>query len=189
MNPQGSSLARFQIGCRRPSACPSTIEAPPPTSSGRCVDPRFDARETGCRPDDPRPHMQSNNMAHVGIRTRQASGRQGIRNPQFPKENRVSSAARPTISGYLPVLERVIPEGVEPPFPLCKRGVVAIGPRDDARLLVTSSSTGGSRTHRHQTLEPDRYANSRTVPSIALRQLRHSRLIAGPGVEPRHPSL
>jgi hypothetical protein len=24
----------------------------------------------------------------------------------------------------------IIPEGVEPPFPLCKRGVVAIGPRD-----------------------------------------------------------
>ena len=27
-------------------------------------------------------------------------------------------------------LDPVVPEGVEPPFPLCKRGVVAIGPRD-----------------------------------------------------------
>src|SRR3954452_20102449 len=40
----------------------------------------------------------------------------------------------------------VVPEGVEPPFPVCKTGVVAAGPRDEC------SRTGGSRTHRHQTL-------------------------------------
>ena len=30
-------------------------------------------------------------------------------------------------------LEPVVPEGIEPPFPLCKRGVVAVGPRDGIR--------------------------------------------------------
>ncbi len=137
-------------------------------------------------------------------------------NPHSPWGNRVSSAARPTVSGYLPsepilhewtagesnpdllvasqasfrwtsspsvdreprsaresnsvrLLTReacrqrtrrpscsihrcqVVPEGVEPPFPLCKRGVVAIGPRDGDRSFWPSS-TGGSRTHRHQAL-------------------------------------
>ena len=117
-------------------------------------------------------------------------------NPHSPRGNRVSSAARPTVSGYLPdqlhranewttgesnpdllvasqasfrwtsspsfsitnqgppenrtrspslqgrhaagapadhnssSMSQVVPEGVEPPFPLCKRGVVAVGPRD-----------------------------------------------------------
>ena len=70
----------------------------------------------------------------------------------------------------------VIPEGVEPPFPLCKRGVVSrwttgrhtsSGPpgnrtpiswlqarcRPVGPAAHLSSSTGGSRTHRHQALE------------------------------------
>src|SRR5579885_2063565 len=31
-----------------------------------------------------------------------------------------------------PPLTRIVPEGVEPPSPLCKRGIVAVGPRDVA---------------------------------------------------------
>jgi hypothetical protein len=141
-------------------------------------------------------------------------------NPHSPRGNRISNAARPTVSGYLPgtIVDRknrewtagesnpdflvagqvssrwtssplfskprsaresnsvhlptteacrqrtrgpyafmnesqsVVPEGVEPPFPLCRRGVVAIGPRDD-RLQSFSSGTSGSRTHRHQILD------------------------------------
>jgi hypothetical protein len=46
----------------------------------------------------------------------------------------------------------VVPEGVEPPFPLCKRGVVAIGPRDD-RLKPLPNGTSGIRTHKHQALD------------------------------------
>ena len=30
----------------------------------------------------------------------------------------------------------VVPEGIEPPFPLCKRGVVAAGPRDEEQTEV-----------------------------------------------------
>jgi hypothetical protein len=46
-------------------------------------------------------------------------------------------------------LSRVVPEGVEPPFPFCKKGVVAIGPRDGLRS-ASFNSRRGSRTHRHQ---------------------------------------
>ena len=139
----------------------------------------------------------------------QSSGRRGISNPHSPQGNRVSSAARPTVSGYLPVnsifnavdhrgveprspgckpgvvpldqqpgfkkiqqrsaresnsvplltkkgcrrrtrgpssfipkSDRIVPEGVEPPFPLCKRGVVAIGPRDVKRISPRVARVG-----------------------------------------------
>jgi hypothetical protein len=50
-------------------------------------------------------------------------------NPHSPKRNRVSSAARPTVSGYLPLmsmLDGVDHRGVEPRFPGCKPGVVPL---------------------------------------------------------------
>src|SRR5262249_27237840 len=51
-----------------------------------------------------------------------------------------SRASRPT---------RVVPEGVEPPFPLCKRGVVAIGPRDVAFPLTSFPSFPVARAGVH----------------------------------------
>jgi hypothetical protein len=82
-------------------------------------------------------------LHHQGI---QSSGPPGSRTPISWLQARrlsVGPAAR---------IHRIVPEGVEPPFPLCKRGVVAIGPRD-GELFSLPSSTGGSRTHRHQALD------------------------------------
>lgn len=56
-------------------------------------------------------------------------------------ENRVSTAARPTISGYLPVLS-VTSDGIEPSFPGREPSVVAVGPRG------RFSSRDGGRTHK-----------------------------------------
>ena len=77
---------------------------------------------------------------------------------QGPPENRTRSpslqgkdAASALADHRASLMSRVVPEGVEPPFPLCKRGVVAIGPRDVSVLLLLNS-TGGIRTHRHETL-------------------------------------
>ena len=50
------------------------------------------------------------------------------RSPSLPREE-CSEHTRGPFHRIQPSHE-VIPEGVEPPFPLCKRGVVAIGPRD-----------------------------------------------------------
>ena len=61
------------------------------------------------------------------------SGRQGIRT--HISRRKTALAVRPgkpyPATFHLPV----IPEGVEPPFPLCKRGVVAIGPRDEFLVI------------------------------------------------------
>ena len=49
--------------------------------------------------------------------------------PSFPKRNRVSSAARPTVSGYLPVRSIAWmsgPPGSRTPIPGCKPGVVPL---------------------------------------------------------------
>ena len=102
---------------------------------------------------------------------------------------------------------RVIPEGVEPPSPLCKRGVVAVGPRD-VFIALLSSSTGGSRTHRHQSLELiampirvpclDRIAHSSiSGPGSRTAASEHMKLgrapahphVPGPGIEPGEPAL
>ena len=40
-------------------------------------------------------------------------------------ENRLSRAARPTVSGYLPLVDR---RGFEPRSPACKAGIVPVGP-------------------------------------------------------------
>jgi hypothetical protein len=52
----------------------------------------------------------------------------GESNPDLLVAGQVSS--RWTSSPFLS--HQIVPEGVEPPFPLCKRGVVAVGPRDVA---------------------------------------------------------
>jgi hypothetical protein len=44
-------------------------------------------------------------------------------NPHLRSENRLSRAARPTVSGYLPSVDR---EGVAPSSPACKTGVVLL---------------------------------------------------------------
>jgi hypothetical protein len=80
----------------------------------------------------------------------------------------------------------------------CKRGVVAAGPRDVASYLAPySSSTGGSRTHRHQALSltampvrvPCRRPPSNRgplIPELRARESNHgfrayeTRLGAGP---------
>ena len=129
-----------------------------------------------------------------------------------PPENRTRSPSLPrrhaasTPADRSRLVSRVVPEGVEPPFPLCKTGVVAIGPRD---VRDRSSSTGGSRTHRHQALESGRYASSRTVPSVrssrrlscgpgsrttASERMKLGRApahphVPGPGIEPGKPAL
>ncbi len=111
-------------------------------------------------------------------------------NPHSPKGNRVSSAARQTVSGYLPsesIRNPVDHRGVEPRFPGCKPGVFPLDkqPRFVAnsgllsrRVSSSRSSTGGSRTHRHQALSliamPIRVP-CQSVSSIFLT------LICGPG--------
>ena len=54
-----------------------------------------------------------------------SSGRQGSRTLISPRENRVSTAARPTVSGYLPI-KSVDPPGIEPGSPACRAGVVPL---------------------------------------------------------------
>src|ERR1019366_8288698 len=44
-------------------------------------------------------------------------------NPHLRWENRLSRAARPTVSGYLPSMD---PPGIEPGFPVCRAGVVPL---------------------------------------------------------------
>ena len=44
-------------------------------------------------------------------------------NPHLRWENRLSRAARPTVSGYLP---KVDPPGIEPGSPVCRTGVVPL---------------------------------------------------------------
>jgi hypothetical protein len=53
------------------------------------------------------------------------SGRQGSRTHISTRENRVSTAARPTVSGYLPFTS-VDPPGIEPGSPACRAGVVPL---------------------------------------------------------------
>jgi hypothetical protein len=115
-------------------------------------------------------------LHHQGI---QSSGPPGSRTPISWLQARrlsVGPAAR---------FHRIVPEGVEPPFPLCKRGVVAIGPRD-GESRFSPSSTGGSRTHRHQTLSL--IAMPVRVPCHFFARFYLHRF-AGPGFEPRPPSL
>ena len=61
-------------------------------------------------------------------------------NPHLRWENRLSRAARPTVSGYLPSVD---PPGIEPGFPVCRTGVVPLdhepipfsGPRGSRTLI------------------------------------------------------
>ena len=107
----------------------------------------------------PRSARESNS---VPLLTTEACRRR-TRGPSYfrPGEGPPESRTRPPClqgrhAPHTPADHRVVPEGVEPPFPLCKRGVVAIGPRDVVFSFDSFpdlwSSTGGSRTHRHQTL-------------------------------------
>jgi hypothetical protein len=91
---------------------------------------------------------------------------------------------------------QVVPEGVEPPFPLCKRGVVAIGPRDVARVSLRVARVGFEPTDIGLRAPPEGW--SRSLCQFAYRAIRAPsnasfrvalRPFAGPGVEPRHPSL
>jgi hypothetical protein len=67
-------------------------------------------------------------------------------NPHFPKENRVSSAARPTVSGYLPFPFQSSRRESNPRFLFVREASLAVGPRDDFACSFLSNSTGGSRT-------------------------------------------
>jgi hypothetical protein len=91
------------------------------------------------------------------------------RSPSLQKRD---APGTPTDHHSFRSMNRVVPEGIEPPFPLCKRGVVAVGPRDVdvTRRRSPSSSTGGIRTHRHQTLSLT--AMPVRVPCRRLRLLR-----------------
>ena len=74
----------------------------------------------------------------------------------------------------------VIPDGVEPPSPGCKPGVVSVGRRDrfeelrvmSGELLASHSCSpppndqGGSRTHKHQALDLTALPSLRTWPSL-----------------------
>ena len=108
------------------------------------------------------PRSKRGMMVHFTVGA--SSGRQGSRTLISVSENRLSRAARPTVSGYLPSVDRegvapssrvqdrrrpvgpaaqsVIPDGLEPSLPGCRPGVVAAGPRDHR------SSRGGNRTHK-----------------------------------------
>src|SRR5580693_2849589 len=58
-------------------------------------------------------------------------------NPHLRWENRISRAARPTVSGYLPSVD---PPGIEPGFPVCRTGVVPLDHEP-------ASQGSGARTH------------------------------------------
>jgi hypothetical protein len=60
-------------------------------------------------------------MVHFTIGAIERKARES--NPHLRWENRVSRAARPTISGYLPSVDR---EGIAPSFPACGAGVVLL---------------------------------------------------------------
>ena len=62
------------------------------------------------------------------------------------RRNRLSRAARPTVSGYLPSFLSVDRRGIEPRFPGCRPGVV---PLDQQPVSMQfASDRGGSRTHK-----------------------------------------
>jgi hypothetical protein len=113
-----------------------------PSVDRRGVEPRSPACKPGVFPLDQWPFLQPGS---------QGSARESNSVPLFTKEGCARHTHGPSSGSSI---TRVVPEGIEPPFPLCKRGVVAVGPRDVAltRHHSPSSSTGGIRTHRHQTL-------------------------------------
>src|SRR5262249_32729741 len=59
-------------------------------------------------------------------------------NPHLRWENRISRAARPTLSGYLPSVD---PPGIEPGFPVCRTGVVPLDHEP-----ISCSGARGNRT-------------------------------------------
>ncbi len=105
-NPQGSSLARSQIGCRHHSACPSGSRVE--WTAGESNPDFLVAGQVSSR------WTSSPNLSVVSCPWCVASENNHANMRHFPHRRG----------------REVIPEGVEPPFPLCKRGVVAIGPRD-----------------------------------------------------------
>jgi hypothetical protein len=118
---------------------------------------------------------ESSREKSLGV-LRSSSGRRGSRTLKAHRSPDFKSGAVALRLALPNCGHEVIPEGVEPPFPLCKRGVVGrwTTGRDDSsgppgsRTPISwlqarcrpvgpaahpSSSTGGSRTHRHQSLE------------------------------------
>jgi hypothetical protein len=86
-------------------------------------------------------------------------------NPHSPKGNRVSSAARPTLSGYLPsesIRNHVDHRGVEPRFPGCKPGVF---PLDQQPVSVVNDGKVRPRIELHPSSYKERMppAHSRTT--------------------------
>ena len=174
------------------------------------VEPGFPPRQGGVVPLDHGP-SQFHSSGPPGSRTPIScvQGRRRSVGPaaQFPAKvcPRVELGPPPYHGGVRPehlqtvaLRESIVPEGFEPPLPLCKRGVVAIGPRDGK-----SSSRGGIRTHRHQPLElaalPVCLPGHRCIAGLGVEPQRvefmrldrapaHPR-VPGPGVEPGRPTL
>ena len=98
-------------------------------------------------------------------------------NPHLREVARISSAARQTVSGYLPKLPLVDRPGIEPGFPPRQGGVFPLDDQPD----LSAQWTAGSRTHLGA---PTRARVSRPhghgMPARAVcREVR-------PGIEPGH---
>jgi hypothetical protein len=115
-SPQGnrvSSAARPTVS----GYLPSSFNVVTTRVDRRGVEPRFSACKAEVLPLDQQPIFNVANQGPPENRTRSGS----------LQESHAASALADRISSQI---LGVVPEGVEPPFPLCKRGVVAIGPRD-----------------------------------------------------------
>jgi hypothetical protein len=109
-------------------------------------------------------------------------------NPHSPGGNRVSSAARPTVSGYLPVKsmrEGVDHRGVEPRSPGCKPGVF---PLDQQPVSVDHRQRSARESNSVPLLTRKGCRRRTRGPSCFILGFTSHR-IAGPGFEPRPPSL
>jgi hypothetical protein len=121
------------------------------------------------------PHPSSLKSTPTRIRTRNASfearydrpfHHRGVErkaresNPHLRWENRLSRAARPTVSGYLPSVD---PPGIELGFPVCRAGVVPLdhepipcsGPRGNRTLISGVRSRRRPIGPAAQTVIPD----------------------------------
>ena len=115
LNPQGTyqkMLDRFPTGSRRQSGGPSVVSSMPRPG----LEPRTSREKRDMISISPSRPLWA--VCH------QAEGK-GFEPLSPLRESRVSSAVRPTISGYLPY-SSVDQPGVEPGLPACRAGVVPL---------------------------------------------------------------
>ena len=123
---------------------------------------------------------------HWTSRPRSARAQQRSARDSNPNHLPTTEACRPRTCGpfrrsrFRVTINPVVPEGIEPPFPLCKRGVVAAGPRDEEQLEVARV---GVEPTGHESL------SLAALPvCVPCRRWMMPPVIAGMGVEPHPPS-